>query len=209
MMAFVEHDDNMVDLGVAGTTALRLPALHRDNSVTKPVLQALVLADHVYQDRFTGKWIIAGTFTTMTKGRLQGPVTVHAQLDAGVPVLPQAPPADADTGESPKPQAMHPATIGQAGSPFVYICLTDIHDSAKLELQFVSLRDHKLLMRCEMNIRCPDPLRTVEMGIPLPVPLPISHDGVYSMELLCEEELLGSWRVTAATRDAAQNEEKP
>ena len=30
--------------------------------VTKPILQALVLADHVYEDRRTGKMVIAGTF---------------------------------------------------------------------------------------------------------------------------------------------------
>lgn len=177
--------------------------------MTKPVLQALVLADHVYQDRFTGKWIIAGTFTTMASGRLQGPLTIQAQLDANVPVVPPTPPADAATGETPKPQPAHPGAVGQAGSPFVYICLTDIHGSAKLELQFVSLRDHKLLMRAELNVRCDDPLRTVEMGIPLPIPLPMEHDGVYSMELLCDEEPLGSWRVSRISSDGTKNEDRP
>lgn len=172
--------------------------------VTKPVLQALVLADHVYQDRFTGKWIISGTFTTMTRGRIQGPVTIRTQLD---PHAPGAPPLI--EGDVTQMQAVHQGTIGQAGSPFVYLCLTDIHDLAKLDLQFVSLVDHKLLMRCEMTVRCPDPLRTVEMGIPLPIALPMEHDGVYSMELYCEEELLGSWRVTRVTRDEEKSEERP
>ena len=31
--------------------------------MAKPVLKALVLADHLYRDARTGKWIIAGTFT--------------------------------------------------------------------------------------------------------------------------------------------------
>ena len=35
---------------------------------TKPLLKALVLADHVYQDAQTKKWIIAGTFNQV-KGR--------------------------------------------------------------------------------------------------------------------------------------------
>jgi len=31
----------------------------------RPVLQAIILADHVYEDRFTGKKVIAGTFCEM------------------------------------------------------------------------------------------------------------------------------------------------
>jgi hypothetical protein len=96
-----------------------------------------------------------------------------------------------------------------AGSPFVYVCLTDIHASVKLELRYVDLRDHKSLMRAELEVQCNDPLRAVEISIPVPAPLPTPHDGVYSMELLCDEELLGSWRVSVITRDGTTSEERP
>jgi len=178
--------------------------------VTKPVLQALVLADHIYQDRLTGKMIIAGTFTRLTRGRHpQGPLTVRTEFGPGGMPIPPPPPADAGGSEQQRPQPVHPASIGVAGSPFVYVCLTDIHASAKLELRYVDLLDHKLLMRCEMEVRCNDPLLPVEISIPLPAPLPAPHDGVYSMELLCEEELLGSWRVSVTTGDGKTNEERP
>ena len=38
----------------------------------KPVLQALVLADHVYQDKTTGKMVIAGTFNRLHVFRRDG-----------------------------------------------------------------------------------------------------------------------------------------
>lgn len=34
----------------------------------RPVLQALVLADHIYQDKHSGKLVIAGTFTQLWAG---------------------------------------------------------------------------------------------------------------------------------------------
>ena len=37
-----------------------------------PVLQALVLADHIYVDRFTGNKVIAGTFNHLWAGQFPG-----------------------------------------------------------------------------------------------------------------------------------------
>src|SRR5262245_32592065 len=53
----------------------------------RPVLQAMVLADHVYQDRLSGKYIIAGTFGRIG---LRAPQAQAAQ--------PAAPPA-ANSGQ--------------------------------------------------------------------------------------------------------------
>ena len=52
----------------------------------KPVLQAMVLADHVYQDRQTGKYIIAGTFSQI----IFGSVPINQQQGAN----PDSPPND-------------------------------------------------------------------------------------------------------------------
>src|SRR5436309_3475605 len=49
----------------------------------KPVLQAMVLADHVYQDRLSGKFIISGTF---------GRITMRLPTPAGQAPPPAAPP---------------------------------------------------------------------------------------------------------------------
>lgn len=39
-------------------------------SVPRPILQAFLLADHVYKDQFTGKAIIAGVFENINAARL-------------------------------------------------------------------------------------------------------------------------------------------
>src|SRR5262245_56044427 len=50
----------------------------------KPVLQSLILADHVYEDKLTGKRIIAGVFNRIIRG-----VRVIKQM--GPPTPPAAP----------------------------------------------------------------------------------------------------------------------
>jgi len=76
--------------------------------------------------------IIAGTFTRLTRGRHpQGPLTVRTEFGpGGMPIpppplfgpggmpIPPPPPADAGGSEQQRPQPVHPASIGVAGSPF-------------------------------------------------------------------------------------------
>src|SRR5262245_34006288 len=54
----------------------------------KPVLQSLILADHVYEDKLTGKRIIAGVFNRIIRGG-----RVLRQMGPQVPQVPQQPPA--------------------------------------------------------------------------------------------------------------------
>src|SRR5436853_6781771 len=59
----------------------------------KPVLQSLILADHVYEDKLTGKRIIAGVFNRIIRG-----VKVLRQMGPPMPAAPQpqfAPPPPA------------------------------------------------------------------------------------------------------------------
>jgi hypothetical protein len=53
----------------------------------KPILQSLILADHVYEDKLTGKRIIAGIFNRIIRG-----VKVFRDMPAPMPP-PQAPPS--------------------------------------------------------------------------------------------------------------------
>lgn len=82
----------------------------------QPVLQAMVLADHVYQDRMSGKYIIAGTF-----GRI-GLRMPAAQTPPAPPTpLPaaqlQQPPAFAMPGQPAPAAAASAASAPAAGQP--------------------------------------------------------------------------------------------
>ena len=140
----------------------------------KPVLQALVLAERVYQD-VSGKKIIAGTFT-------------------GVTIVPQKI-VDGQEVEAPdgtKARIIPGGTHG--GSPFAYLSLTDVCEGTKLVLQFVQLAHNRVLLGSEVSIDCHDRLATVELVIPLPM-LPFQGAGDYAFEVVCEGDILGSWRI--------------
>ena len=141
----------------------------------KPVLQALVLADRVYEDK-TGKKIIAGTFDAVLYKRSVDLVE-ERELPGG------------GTGQF-IPGGVH------SGSPWAYISITDAVDGTELTLQFVNLTKNAVLLETKIVIQCKDRLRTIEIVAPLP-PLPISEDGIYALEVVCEGEILGSHRIIA------------
>ena len=136
----------------------------------KPVLQAMVLADQVYQDRISGKHIIAGTFTTI--GYFE---------KVNTPDLPSGPTV-----------AQVPVT--SVGSPYLYLALTAVHDVVALVLKYVDLSNAEVLMKARFQIQSSDPVAVTEFVIPIPR-LPANHPGHYSLDLLYEDEILGSWRV--------------
>jgi hypothetical protein len=138
----------------------------------KPVLQALVLAEHVYEDRLTHKKIIAGTFNTVQYGK-----TEHQEIESG---------------EGRK--AIRVKGGMNAGSPWTYINLTEIHGHADFVLQYVDLKHHTVLMSTRFAVECDSPLHNVEVVIPLPE-LPTPHPGTYALELLSDDFPIGSLRV--------------
>lgn len=137
----------------------------------KPVLQALLLADRIYRDT-TGKHIIAGTFNKLfvVKGAAK-PKTVTID------------------GEE---KQVIPGGM-QAGSPSAYISLTDIRGKIKCVLRYVDLEHNQALFQTQFSIKCDDPLQTVELVLPLPT---LPHVvGVHALELLCDDEPIGSHRI--------------
>ncbi len=137
----------------------------------KPVLQALLLADRIYRDT-TGKHVIAGTFNRVvfTKDGAK-PRTVEIDGEEKQLVLGGV----------------------QAGSPYAYISLTEVHGKIECVLRYVNLEQDKALLQIRLDIECADPLETVELVLPLPT-LPLVA-GVHALELLCEDEPIGSHRV--------------
>jgi hypothetical protein len=140
----------------------------------KPVLQALVLAEHVYEDR-TGKKIIAGTFDRI--GFSKKPPVKEIEQDDG-------------TKQKIVAGGFH------AGSPYVYLSLTDVCHNTKLQLKFVNLTKNLVLFGKDLEVDCNDRLATIEIVLPLP-PLPISEEATYAFEVACEGEIIGSCRIRA------------
>lgn len=84
----------------------------------------------------------------------------------------------------------------RAGSPSAYVSLTEINGQRSFELRYADLKENTVLFSVEFKVECRNPLETVQLTLPLPV-LPVPHEGVFVLELLCEGELLGSHRIMA------------
>jgi hypothetical protein len=140
----------------------------------KPVLQAMVLADHVYQDRNTGKFVIAGTFGTIWRQ--------------------QAPPKPSEGSENPAVPRPFQGPITQMGSPYLYLALADVHGKVPLTLRMLDLTDGNSLLEANFEVAAVDPLTMCEFILPMPL-LPAVKPGVLSLDLLFQNEILGSWRI--------------
>jgi hypothetical protein len=93
-----------------------------------------------------------------------------------------------------------PPTGLQSGSPFAYLSLTEVRGVTPMMLQLVNLQDDTQLFRSDLRVDCPNPLYTVELTVPLP-PIAPPQAGIYALELLYNNELLGSLRIVV--EDAA------
>ena len=172
-----------------------------------PVLQAMLLADQVYQDRGTGKYVICGIFSAIhftprddaaDKDRAAG--SEPGSGGGGGATSDDTPEAGESFESSPPVPAPVPiARLVRAGSPFAYVSLTELQGTRKFELRYVDLAENNVLFGTAFEVSCRDPLETIQITVPLP-PLPIPHEGVFVLELLCEGELLGSHRVLARSQ---------
>jgi hypothetical protein len=151
--------------------------------MVKPVLQALLLADHVYSDSGTGKKIIAGIFDRL----------IFKKPDA----------EQTEISEAGRISIQVPHAGYQASSPFCYISLTEVRGKQPFKLRYVDLAEDKAVLQTEFQVDCPDPLKTVEIALPLP-PLPANKPGVFALELLWNEEPLGSHRIIIEEMQAGE-----
>ena len=137
----------------------------------KPTLQALLVADRVYRDGQTGKFIIAGTFNRLCFSKTPPVIT---------------PPSGQAPGK----------IMGgmDAGSPYAYVSLTEVRGKLPLVFRYVDLTDNNPLLVSEFEVQAKSPLETVELVLPLPR-LPIPHAGVYAFEILSGNDPLGSVRL--------------
>lgn len=147
----------------------------------KPILQAILVADHVYSDEVTKKKIVVGIFDRIYFSRVEPPKDEDAPEVSGEP--------DAQGATMVISQAGH-----RMGSPFCYINLADVHGDQTFELRYVDLSTDTVLFKTNFGIRSTDPLTTAEVAFPLP-PLPTGKAGTFALELLWNDEPLGSHRI--------------
>lgn len=139
----------------------------------KPILQALVLAERVYEEK-NGKKIIVGTFNKIVFGKIE-----HREenLPDGNKIL--VVPGGTDIG-----------------CPAIYINLTDVVDGTQITLQFANVTNNEELFGTSFRIEKSDRLSTIEIIAALP---PLSHcvneAGTYSLDVIWEGEILGSHRL--------------
>jgi hypothetical protein len=140
-------------------------------SGTKPILKALVVADHVYKDVTTGKMIVCGIFHNMWIRR-----------------------------PNPAPIEIESVKGGfAAGSPFAYLSVTDADGGHEFSLRYVDLSNDEVLFEFTVATTCKDPLETIDLAIPLPPLRPII--GIYALELLWNSnDPMGSFRITVGER---------
>jgi hypothetical protein len=146
----------------------------------KPILQSLILADHIYEDKLTGKRVIAGIFNRIVRGKR---------------VMKPAPGSEEGGGGTPGQRVLEiPPTGLQSGSPFAYISLTEVRGPTPFLLQLVNLDDDMALFKSDLKVDCPNPLYTIELTVPLP-PIAPPKAGIYALEVLYNNEILGSLRI--------------
>ena len=139
-----------------------------------PVLQAMLLADHLYSDRDTGKKIIVGVF--------------HRLLFTSNPLPLKTVERDG------KEQQVIPGGL-HSGSPYLYISLVDVRGTQPFTLRYVDLENYNPVFQTDFEIDCKDPLETVEVVLPLPK-LPTVKAGKFVFELICRDEPVGSYRIS-------------
>jgi hypothetical protein len=151
----------------------------------KPIVQALLVADHVYTDKATNKKIVAGIFHRL-----------WFRKPGDVPRPPDDPALGTQPGEAKGTISVPPGGYN-AGSPFCYISLTEVHGKQPFELRYIDLSSDQVIFGTKFGIECNDPLQTIEMVLPLP-PLPAVKAATYTLELFWNDEALGAHRITVA-----------
>jgi hypothetical protein len=150
----------------------------------KPVLQAMVLADHIYRDAETGKFLIIGSFGI-----------VFVRQNADTPQL-----ESGKTEIEGETKTVPLSSVSSAGTPYLYLALTSVRGKTPLRLRYVDLSDSTVSLEANFEVDSSNPLGLVELSLPLPsLARPL---GLYSLDLLYNGEILGSWRVTVRSPES-------
>jgi len=154
----------------------------------RPVLQAMVIADNVYEDRVTGKHVIAGTFTGIA-------------IKPALQKTPEQEHHDQPSGQTLR-RIQDPRVMGV---PWLYLALTEVYGEVQIELRYVDLSDSTLHFSVKLTLSSKDPVAVSEYTIPLPM-FPATKVGEFSLDALYENEILGSWRISVRNLENPSSE---
>lgn len=140
----------------------------------RPLLQSILIADKVYIDEQSKKYIIAGVFRVLYFIPQEKVKAHHERMKS--------------EGKLRIPGGMQP------GSPYVYINVTEVHGRQSLELRYVDLHDDQVYFHTSLEVKADNPLTNVELALGMPV-LPTPHEGFFALELYWNNELLGLHRI--------------
>ena len=153
----------------------------------KPTIQAILIADKIYTDT-SGKKIIAGVFRNY---KLFKPIPLPTNPDGKRKGIPSS-----EFG-------------GHAGCPAAYISITDIHNGTELVAQYVNTKDDSVIFEIKFKVIVTDRLDPVEVVLPLPPPYAMAPEpGVFSLDVLWNGEILGTYRLAAVAGETAEGEQK-
>ncbi|MCA9081798.1 MAG: hypothetical protein KDA58_14645 [Planctomycetaceae bacterium] len=143
----------------------------------KPLVQAVLVADHVYQDTQTGKFVVCGILGRVHCDRS----TVNDATESG----------------SGSVQGRRAVIIPKGGlkwgSPFLYWSVTEVHRTQLFTIRYVQLATDRVMFELPVNLSANDPMQVVQSVIPLPE-LPMIG-GHYALEVIWNNEILGAHRI--------------
>lgn len=138
-----------------------------------PRIQAMILAEKVYQDVLTKQYVIAGTFNSMKLRKAQ-------------------PPKESATGQ----RTVSVNDVRRAGNPWLFLSITELQAEVQFTIRIVYLVDNSVLCEANFRLSSEDRLATKELAVPLPS-FSFRGAGHYAVEVFAADEMIGTYRVIA------------
>ncbi len=158
--------------------------MRMENDLQKPILQALLVADRVYTDRDSGKKIIAGVlrkiryFVSDVAAGGDSAGDTKSEVDV----------------EKTKSKLALGGVSSTGPTPFIYLSLTEIYGTQDFLVRYVNIETDTAKFERTIQIASDSPIETIEKVFPLPE-LPVGDSSVYAVELIWQDETLGSFRI--------------
>jgi len=163
----------------------------------KPILQALLVADRVYTDKDSKKKIIAGVLRKICYFK----EVIVADSDD-----------DQAESQAPDKGTLHKKNVlggvsSTGPAPSIYISLTEVYGTQSFLIRYVNVATDTAKFERKIELTAENPIDTLERVYPMPE-LPLGIGNVFAVELIWDNETLGSFRIVFDEIDDPRNGEK-